>query len=112
MIRRSIGRASMNSTRILSFAAVAAAAALAGCASQSAEPEQPSVRQTSLTAPTDLQLLCANEAAQTYGVPSDSVLPVSSSAQGTTYTVVLNAGGSQAVCTIDDEGTVLSLERA
>jgi hypothetical protein len=28
------------------------------------------------------------------------------------YTVVLNAGGSQAVCTIDDEGTILSLDRA
>ena len=95
-------------------AAVAALAALAqGCASQPqvAEPQQPQVRQTVDTAPTDLQLLCAAEAARTYDVASERVLPISSSVQGSTYTVVLNADGAQAVCTIDDEGTVLSLVR-
>jgi hypothetical protein len=97
-------------------AAVAAIAALsAGCASQSAqapEPEQPMVRQTSRTAPADLQLLCANEAAQAFGMASETVLPVGSSSDGMVYTVILNAGGSQAICTIDDNGTILSLDRA
>jgi hypothetical protein len=109
----------MDRARIVSFArcsAIAALAALAaGCASQSAqvpEPQQPMVRQTALTAPADLQLLCANEAAQAFGMASDSVLPVGSSAQGAVYSVVLNAGGSQAVCTIDEEGNILSLDRA
>ncbi len=96
--------------------AVAAIAMLAaGCASQSAqapEPEQPTVRQTSQTAPADLQLLCANEAAQAFGIASESVLPVGSSYDGTLYTVILNAGGGQAICTIDEEGTILSLDRA
>ncbi|MFW6077007.1 MAG: hypothetical protein ACOC71_04585 [Hyphomicrobiales bacterium] len=107
----------MNRTTRLSFARCSAVAALAvvaqGCAMQSSpEPQQPTVRQSSQTAPADLQLMCANEAAQTYGVPSERVLPVSSSVQGEVYTVVLNAGDAQAVCTIDEEGTVLSLERA
>jgi hypothetical protein len=109
---------SMNRARKLSFvrySAVFALAALAqGCAQSAVapEPEQPMVRQSAQTAPADLQLLCASEAARTYGVPSGRVLPVSSSAQGDVYTVVLNTGETQAVCTIDEEGTVLSLNRA
>jgi hypothetical protein len=112
----------MNRARTLSFTRCSVIAALAvlaqGCASQSPvaiqspEPQQPAVRQTAQTAPADLQLLCANEAAQAYGMASQSVLPVSSSVEGGTYTVVLNAGGTEAVCTIDEEGTVLSLVRA
>jgi hypothetical protein len=98
------------------FSAVAAIAVLAaGCASQSAqvvEPEQPMVRQTSRTAPADLQLLCANEAAQAFGIASDTVLPVGSSSDGMVYTVILNAGGGLAICTIDDNGTILSLDWA
>ena len=103
-------------TSFTNYAAVAAIAVLAaGCASQSSqviEPEQPTVRQTSQTAPADLQLLCANEAAQAFGIASETVLPVGSSADGMVYTVILNAGGSQAICTIDDNGTILSLDRA
>jgi len=109
----------MSSSTSLSFARCAAVAAIAilaaGCASRSAqvvEPEQPMVRQTSQTAPADLQLLCANEAAQTFGIASETVLPVGSSSDGMVYTVILNAGGSQAICTIDDNGTILSLDRA
>jgi hypothetical protein len=109
----------MNRARTSSFArgsAVAAIAVLAaGCASQSAQvlaPEQPIVRQTARTAPADLQLLCANEAAQAFGIASETVLPVGSSSDGMVYTVILNAGGGQAICTIDDNGTVLSLDRA
>jgi hypothetical protein len=96
--------------------AVVAVAVLAqGCASQSAqlpEPQPPELRQTSQTAPADLQLACAAEAARVYQVASERVLPISSSSQGSTYTVVLNADGAEAVCTIDEEGTVLSLVRA
>ena len=103
----------------LSFARYSAVAAMtvlaAGCASQSAqviEPEQPMVRQTARTAPADLQLMCANEAAQAFGMASETVLPVGSSSDGMVYTVILNAGGGQAICTIDEEGTILSLDRA
>jgi hypothetical protein len=110
-----MGREMSRSTG-LSFARYCAVAAVtilaAGCASQVTEPEQPMVRQTSQTAPADLQLLCANEAAQTFGIASESVLPVGSSSDGTVYTVILNAGGGQAICTIDDNGTILSLDRA
>ena len=113
-----MGREMSRSTS-LSFAKYSAVAAMtvlaAGCASQSSqviEPEQPIVRQTARTAPADLQLLCANEAAQSFGIASDTVLPVGSSSDGMVYTVILNAGGSQAICTIDDNGTILSLDRA
>jgi hypothetical protein len=109
----------MSRSMSLSFAKFSAVAAMtvlaAGCASQSSqviEPEQPIVRQTARTAPADLQLLCANEAAQAFGIASETVLPVGSSSDGMVYTVILNAGGSQAICTIDDNGTILSLDRA
>ena len=114
MMGREMSRASrVSSARGAAVAAIAVLAA--GCASQSAqvvEPQQPMVRQTSQTAPADLQLMCANEAAQAFGIASETVLPVGSSAQGGVYTVILNAGGGQAICTIDDNGTILSLDRA
>ena len=109
----------MSRSTSLSFARYCAAAAVtvlaAGCASQSSqviEPEQPMVRQTAQTAPADLQLLCANEAAKAFGMASETVLPVGSSSDGAVYTVILNADGGQAICTIDDSGTILSLDRA
>ena len=98
-------------TRFAAAAAVAAVAQACATQPQVAEPQEPQVRQTVHTAPTDLQLLCAAEAARVYQVASDKVLPISSSVQGSTYTVVLTADGSEAVCTIDEEGTVLSLVR-
>jgi hypothetical protein len=108
----------MNNGPRLAIARCSAVAALAvlaqGCASQSArlpELQPPELRRTVETAPADLQLACAAEAARVYQVASDKVLPISSSVQGSTYTVVLTADGSEAVCTIDDEGTVLSLVR-
>ena len=105
----------MNRAMKTSFAtgsAVLAIAALAqGCARQAAQVEQPDFRQTAATAPADLQLVCAAEAARVYEVASDRVLPVSSFAEGEIFTVVLNADGTQAVCTVDNEGTVLSLVR-
>ena len=62
----------------VAVAAAAIAVLAAGCASQSAqviEPEQPMVRQTSQTAPADLQLLCANEAAKAFGIPTGQLFP-------------------------------------
>ena len=107
----------MTRATTLSFArwpVIAALAALAGCAQHSPmaqQPPQSTVRQTVETAPADLQLVCAGEAARAYEVPSDRVLPIASSVEGDTFTVVLNADGTQAICTIDNQGNVLSLTR-
>jgi hypothetical protein len=96
--------------------ALAAVAVLAGCAQQSAQrspiAQEPVFRQTVQTAPADLQLVCAGEAARTYQVASDRVLPISSSIEGDIYRVVLNADGTEATCIIDEQGNVLSLDRA
>jgi hypothetical protein len=107
----------MNRATTSSFArwpVIAALAALAGCAQHSPvaqQSPQSTFRQTVETAPADLQLVCAGEAARIYEVSSDRVLPISSSAEGETFTVVLNADGTQAICTIDNHGNVLSLTR-
>ncbi len=91
------------------FAAVAIMTA-GGCASTSA-PQQ-TIRGAESTAPADLQLTCAAEAASRLGVDSTKVLPISSSTAGPgVYRVDLTADGSQAVCTVDSEGSVLSVER-
>lgn len=84
---------------------------LAGCASQSARLAQPTVRSTAVTAPADLQLTCASEAATRLGADSTKVLPISSVATGAgVYRVDLNVEGKQAVCTIDNDGVVQSVE--
>ena len=96
--------------------ALAAVAMLGqGCAQQPAapEPQQPQFRHSVETAPADLQLVCAGEAAHTFEVAPDRVLPIASYVEGEdTFVVVLNAGGTRAICTIDDEGEVLSLLEA
>ena len=70
----------------------------------------PLVRQSVETAPTDLQLLCASEAANRLGADSTSVLPTGSSVlQPSVYQVRLNVAGSPATCVIDDNGTIHSL---
>lgn len=62
------------------------------------------------TAPADLQLLCANAAAQAGGVDSSKVLPMSSrKLDAKTYQVELTVGGKPTSCTIDTEGNVLSV---
>jgi hypothetical protein len=88
-----------------------AGAGFAGCQS-SPEPDQMS-RTATETAPADLQLLCANAAAQTTGVDGSKVLPVGSNRlDGKTYSVDLNAGGTAMRCTVDDTGNVVSVEKA
>lgn len=90
---------------ILSSALVAA-----GC-SMSAQPKAGTVRSTGETAPADLQLVCASEAATRLGT-TESVLPVSSMpGPNGTYQVNLVVGSGQAVCFIDNAGVVQSVER-
>jgi hypothetical protein len=88
----------------------AAALAAAGC-SMSAQPKAGSVRSTGETAPADLQLACASEAASRFSI-SGSVLPVSSMpGPNGTYQVNLTMDGGDAVCFIDNNAVVQSLER-
>lgn len=88
---------------------------LAACQSNSSAPPAPapaSVRPAVQTAPADLQLLCASEASTRFGVPADKVLPVSSaSTTPGVYQVDLNLGSGQATCSVDANGSILSLNR-
>jgi hypothetical protein len=95
----------------LAFAGLALAACQGG--TQTAGPAPASVRPTVETAPADLQLLCASEAATRFGVPSDSVLPVSSAATSPgIYQVDLTLGTGTAACTVDANGSIVNLTRA
>ncbi|MEM8878469.1 MAG: hypothetical protein AAGD23_11450 [Pseudomonadota bacterium] len=67
------------------------------------------VRQSVDTAPADLQLLCAGEAAKRLGVEQTGVLPVRSEPQGNGYRVVLNASGSEVSCLVDRSGNIISI---
>ena len=88
------------------------AALLAGACSSTGE-KQPTVRTTTETAPADLQLLCAAQGADKFGVNRDKALPLSSAREtATSYRVVLNLDGSTANCVIDESGVVESLEMA
>ena len=86
---------------------------LAGCVgttSQPITPAGPALRSSVETAPADLQLMCAAEAAKVYSAPADKILPVSSARSGeTTYDVDLNVNGKPARCTIDDSATTISV---
>jgi len=83
---------------------------LAGCQSRSATQPQTTVRSSGQTAPTDLQLTCASEAATRLGI--QNALPVSSGqTEPDTYRVDLKAGEASAVCVIRSDGTVVSVDR-
>ncbi|GAB5506577.1 MAG: hypothetical protein Rhirs2KO_17400 [Rhizobiaceae bacterium] len=89
-------------------AVVLSAALVAGCSS-TMQPRAGAVRSTGETAPADLQLLCASEAATRLGT-TESVLPVSSMAgPNGTYQVNLAVGSGQAVCFVDNNGIVQSV---
>jgi hypothetical protein len=88
---------------------------VAGCLGGRSEPEAPTsgVRASVVTAPADLQLLCASEAANRFEAASDAVLPVSSrQTEGGTYQVDLTVDGAPATCIVNDDAAILSLERA
>ena len=77
------------------------------------EPNRPTVRTSTETAPTDLQLLCVAEGATRFGVDRDKALPVSSARDtASTFRVNLNLGGTAAVCIIDNTGIIQSLSPA
>jgi len=96
-----------------SAVAVGALLALGGCLNRSSAPSTPSqavVRSAAQTAPADLQLTCASEAGTRLGL--QNALPVSSAeTQPGEYRVDLTAGGTNAVCTIRSDGTVVSVDR-
>ncbi|MBW8637238.1 hypothetical protein K1W69_08565 [Hoeflea sp. WL0058] len=82
---------------------------LTGC---TASKPQPTVRSAGTTAPADLQLLCASEASTRFGANRDTILPVSSSQEGSNrYRVDLTMAGESAVCVISDTGIVESLQK-
>ncbi len=93
---------------------IIAAAPVSGCsvfqrggASQATLPQDGTIRQTSVTAPADLQLLCASEGANQLQVEG-GMLPVSSQQlPDGTFEVNLAAGETQAVCVIDQNGTIV-----
>ena len=99
-------------------AAVAAivVAGLAGCTSSGGGTSQPrteTVRATIVTAPADLQLLCASEAATRFGADPSTVLPTSSAqTQPSQYQVELSVGSGAATCVVDNNGNIISLARA
>lgn len=85
---------------------------LAACQSSGPAPDQMS-RTTLETAPADLQLICANAAAQSRGIESSTVLPVSSrKLDARSYEVDLNASGTTMKCVVDGEGNVASVQPA
>lgn len=94
------------------FAAVLCVTLLtAGCqSSQTTGPQSPIVRSSVETAPADLQLMCAAEAANVYSAPSDRILPLSSARSGpASFDVMLDVAGRRARCTIDESGTAITV---
>ncbi|WP_417712470.1 hypothetical protein [Roseibium aggregatum] len=87
---------------------------VAGCNTSSNQtPTAGAVRSSGETAPTDLQLLCASKTAEELKVTGGNVLPVSSMPSGeNAYQVNLTFDGGQAVCIIDETGTVQSISPA
>jgi hypothetical protein len=82
---------------------------LSGCVSDPS-PDQMS-RTTLETAPADLQLLCANEAARSAGIDSTKVLPTSSrKLDPNNFQVELNVDGAATRCVIDTDGNIRSVQ--
>jgi len=102
-------------TRAATAATLTAALGLAGCMSSggNSQPTTETVRATIVTAPADLQLLCASEAATRFGADPSQVLPTSSAqTQPSQYQVELTLGTGAATCVVDDNGTIISLSQA
>ncbi|WP_274628073.1 hypothetical protein [Arvimicrobium flavum] len=96
----------------LAVTAILLATGLAACSSTSPTQDQMS-RTTLETAPADLQLICAGQAAKTSGVESAKVLPTSSrKLDARNYQVDLNAGGTAMRCVVDADGKIVSVQAA
>ena len=79
--------------------------------SGSAPASSSTVRQSVVTAPADLQLLCASEAQTQLGA-SDNVLPISSAQTASgSYTVTLSVDGGEATCVVREDGTIEQIAR-
>lgn len=94
-----------------------ATVALAGCVGSGARdeaaatPPSSTVRASVVTAPADLQLLCASEAATRFSADPNEVLPVASrqTVPGT-YEVSLTVAGAPATCTVDEDANITTLQ--
>jgi hypothetical protein len=90
---------------------------MTGCASSVSNTvsyNQPGeIRNTTETAPADLQLSCASAAANQFGLASDKVLPTASSKLlDGTYNIELMAEGQGYLCRIDENATILAITPA
>lgn len=88
-----------------------AALALAGCRTTATPEQQSTVRSSGETAPADLQLACASDAATRLN-GGNSVLPISSARDPNgLYRVGLQLSAGQAVCVIDQNGAIQTIEK-
>lgn len=89
-------------------------AMLAGCTGGGNQMPEQTVRTTHDTAPADLQLACANDAAPMFGVEAQNILPIASQRTQTgNYNVTLDVGsGRRANCVVGPDGTVVSITEA
>ena len=95
------------------FMATLAVAGCQGSGGSNAPAAQSSqeVRATVITAPADLQLICASRAVEQFSASADQVLPTSSQQTSPgTYQVVLSVPAGSANCVIDDNATISTLE--
>jgi len=106
-------RATMAGAAALAALGVALAGCVGGRGNAPDSGSNETVRSAIVTAPADLQLLCASEAATRFGADPSSVLPTSSAqVEPATYQVELTLGGGSATCVIDENGTIVSLAQA
>lgn len=92
-------------------ASIIIAMGLAAC--QSAPTPDQMSRTTVETAPADLQLLCAGEAAKASGIAGSKALPTSSrKLDSKSYQVELNVAGKPMSCIVDTDGKVASVQPA
>lgn len=90
------------------FLAVTGLLSLGAC-TPAPPPPDAMARTTLMTAPADLQLLCANAAVSAAGT-GVKVLPTGSRLQPDgTFAVDLDAGGKKFSCIVDNNGTVRSV---
>lgn len=94
---------------------VVASLALTGCMSTAPAPPpepKPKVRQSVLTAPADLQLLCSAAAARKYNLRRDEILPVGSDAiTPDVFQVDIESKGGTYRCVVNRQAVVLELTR-
>jgi hypothetical protein len=92
-------------------AAMSFAAVLGACRSESTPSPDQMPGRTAGTAPANLELLCVNSAAQSSGVDSSRVVPLASRRlDGNSWRVDLDVTGARVNCSVDDRGSVVTLD--